>query len=53
MLDVFYLNADHFLEVAIITFKACYNMELARRQNDKRVIALFKEMKDMIEVLTR
>ena len=28
-------------------------MEMARRQNDKRVIALFKEMKDMIEVLTR
>ncbi|KAI0083947.1 hypothetical protein BDY19DRAFT_604899 [Irpex rosettiformis] len=42
-----------FVSVAVIAFKACYNMELARRQNDKRVIALFKEMKDMIEVLTR
>jgi hypothetical protein len=42
-----------FVSVAVIAFKACYNMEMARRQNDKRVIALFREMKDMIEVLTR
>ncbi|KAI0692702.1 hypothetical protein BC835DRAFT_1416357 [Cytidiella melzeri] len=42
-----------FVSVAVIAFKACYNMEMARRHNDKRVISLFKEMKDMIEVLTR
>ncbi|KAI0826090.1 hypothetical protein BC629DRAFT_47848 [Irpex lacteus] len=42
-----------FVSVAVIAFKACYNMEMARRQNDKRVIALFREMKEMIEVLVR
>ena len=39
--------------VAVIAFKACYNMEMARRHNDKRVVTLFKEMRDMIEVLIR
>lgn len=39
--------------VVVIAFKACYNMEVTRRQNDKRVIALLQEMKDMMEVLIR
>ena len=39
--------------VAVLAFKAVYNMEVKRRQNDKRIVALYVEMKDMIGVLTR
>lgn len=41
------------LPVAVLAFKAVYSLEMTRRQNDKRIIALYKEMKDMVEVLVR
>ncbi|CAL1709515.1 unnamed protein product [Somion occarium] len=37
--------------VAVLAFKAVYNMELTRRENDKRIRALYIEMKDMMAVL--
>jgi hypothetical protein len=39
--------------VVVIAFQVCYKMETARRQNDKRVIALLQEMRKMMEVLTQ
>ncbi|TCD63086.1 hypothetical protein EIP91_006013 [Steccherinum ochraceum] len=40
-----------FLTVAILAFKTAYNMELTRRENDKRTRSLYVDMKDMIAVL--
>ncbi|TCD67366.1 hypothetical protein EIP91_010200 [Steccherinum ochraceum] len=37
--------------VAVLAFKAVYNMELTRRENDRRILSLYVEMKDMITVL--
>ncbi|KAK7683623.1 hypothetical protein QCA50_013461 [Cerrena zonata] len=37
--------------VAVLAFKAVYNMELTRRENDRRIRALYVEMKDMMAVL--
>ncbi|GBE88944.1 hypothetical protein SCP_1403520 [Sparassis crispa] len=40
-----------FVQVAVLAFKAVYTLETKRRANDKKIIALYVEMKDMIAVL--
>lgn len=35
----------------ILAFKAAYNMEKTRRENDKRILMLYVAMKDMLSVL--
>ncbi|GBE85444.1 hypothetical protein SCP_0706310 [Sparassis crispa] len=40
-----------FIGVAVLAFKAVYTLETKRRANDKKIIALYVEMKDMIAVL--
>ncbi|KAI0960928.1 hypothetical protein AcV7_000168 [Taiwanofungus camphoratus] len=42
-----------FVSVAVLAFKAVYTLELTRRENDKRIISLYVEMKDMITVLVQ
>lgn len=37
--------------VAVLAFKAIYTLEMKRRNNDAKVIALFVSMRDMIGVL--
>jgi hypothetical protein len=37
--------------VVVITFKAVYTLELKRRDNERKIIALYFEMKDMMGVL--
>ena len=39
--------------VIVLAFKAAYTMEKTRRQNDKRVIAVYVSMKDMIGMLVQ
>lgn len=34
-----------------MAFKAVYTLELKRRENEKKIIALYVEMKDMMGVL--
>jgi hypothetical protein len=34
-----------------LAFKTVYNLELKRRDNEKKIIALYVEMKDMMGVL--
>ncbi|KAH9994244.1 hypothetical protein BJV77DRAFT_995584 [Russula vinacea] len=40
-----------FIGVAVITFKTVYILELKRRENDKKIIALYVEMKDAMGAL--
>ncbi|KAF9644577.1 hypothetical protein BDM02DRAFT_928516 [Thelephora ganbajun] len=40
-----------FIAVAVLAFKAAYTLETKRRENDKRVLTLYVEMKDMMAVL--
>ncbi|KAH9948257.1 hypothetical protein B0H21DRAFT_847639 [Amylocystis lapponica] len=40
-----------FINVVVLAFKTVYTLETKRRANDKKVIALYVEMKDMISVL--
>ncbi|KAI0041306.1 hypothetical protein FA95DRAFT_1611128 [Auriscalpium vulgare] len=40
-----------FIGVVVLAFKAVYTLELKRRENDKKIIALYVEMKDMMGVL--
>ncbi|KAI0249341.1 hypothetical protein BJV78DRAFT_1347821 [Lactifluus subvellereus] len=40
-----------FIGVVVLAFKAVYTLELKRRDNDSKVIALYVEMKDMMGVL--
>ena len=35
----------------VLAFKTVYSLELGRRDNDKKVVALYAEMKDMMNVL--
>ncbi|GJE98690.1 hypothetical protein PsYK624_149250 [Phanerochaete sordida] len=42
-----------FVAVPILAFKAVYSMERTRQENDKRIIALYVAMKDMIRVLVQ
>ena len=37
--------------VAVLAFKTVYTLETKRRHNEKKIIALFAEMKDMMGVL--
>ena len=37
--------------VAVLAFKTVYTLERKRRHNEKKIIALFAEMKDMMGVL--
>lgn len=39
------------LEVAALAFKTAINLELKRRENDKRILALRAQMKDMMEAV--
>jgi hypothetical protein len=36
---------------AVLAFKTVYTFELKRRDNDKKIIALYVEMKDMMGAL--
>ncbi|KAF8178104.1 hypothetical protein K438DRAFT_1978069 [Mycena galopus ATCC 62051] len=42
-----------FIAVAVMAFKAVWVLEQARRDNDKKILALHMEMKDMMGVLTQ
>ena len=37
--------------MAVLAFKTVYKMEMTRRENDRRIQALYVEMKDMMAVL--
>lgn len=37
--------------VAVLAFKTVYTLELKRRENDKKIVALYVEMKDMMGAL--
>lgn len=37
--------------VVVLAFKAVYTLEQKRRDNEKKIIALYVEMKDMMGVL--
>ena len=39
--------------MAVLAFKTVYKMEMTRRDNDKRIVALYVTMKDMIAVLVQ
>ena len=41
------------LLAAVMAFKAAYKLETDRRESDKRVLAIYTEMKDMMAVLTQ
>ncbi|KAH8987639.1 hypothetical protein EDB92DRAFT_1948471 [Lactarius akahatsu] len=40
-----------FIGVIVVAFKTVYTLELKRRDNEKKIIALYVEMKDMMGVL--
>ncbi|KAJ6610468.1 hypothetical protein B0H10DRAFT_411247 [Mycena sp. CBHHK59/15] len=42
-----------FIGVAVMAFKAVWALEQKRRENDRRILALHMEMKDMMGVLTQ
>ncbi|KAJ7291055.1 hypothetical protein C8J57DRAFT_208463 [Mycena rebaudengoi] len=42
-----------FVGVAVMAFKAVWALEMKRRENDRRILALHMEMKDMMAVLTQ
>lgn len=37
--------------MAVLAFKAVYTLEVTRHENDKKIIALYVEMKEMMTVL--
>jgi len=37
--------------VVVLAFKTVYTLEMRRRDNDKKIVALYAEMKDMMGVL--
>ena len=39
--------------VAILAFKAVYELELKRRENDKKILAVYGEMRDMMAALAQ
>jgi hypothetical protein len=49
----YYMRAQEMTEnvVAVLAFKTVYTLELKRRENDKKIIALYVEMKDMMGAL--
>ncbi|KAF8589617.1 hypothetical protein K439DRAFT_1332394 [Ramaria rubella] len=42
-----------FVGVAVMAFKAVWTLEMTRRENDKKIMALHLEIRDMIEVLAQ
>jgi hypothetical protein len=39
-------------EIVVVTvFKTVYNLEQKRRDNEKKIIALYVQMKDIMEIL--
>ncbi|KAJ7461994.1 hypothetical protein FB451DRAFT_1267439 [Mycena latifolia] len=42
-----------FIGVAVLTFQAVWALEMKRRENDKKIIALHVEMRDMMAVLVQ
>ena len=40
-------------KVVVLAFKAAYNMERTRRDNDKRITLLYVAMKDMLAALVQ
>lgn len=49
----YYIRAQEMTEdvVAVLAFKTVYTLELKRRENDKKIVALYVEMKDMMGAL--
>lgn len=39
--------------VIVLTVNAVYTLETKRRENDKKIIALYVKMKDMVAVLVQ
>ena len=37
--------------VVVLAFKTVYTLEMKRRDNEKKIIALYVEMKDMMSIL--
>ena len=48
---IHYQHAHPFDEVAVGAFKVVVELDLKRRDNEKKITLLFVEMKDMMEVL--
>jgi hypothetical protein len=48
-----YMRAQEMTEnvVAVLAFKTVYTLELKRRENNKKIVALYVEMKDMMGAL--
>ncbi|KAI0737618.1 hypothetical protein C8Q80DRAFT_1212220 [Daedaleopsis nitida] len=42
-----------FAAVAVLAFKAVYELELKRRENDKKILAVYGEMRDMMGALSQ
>jgi hypothetical protein len=49
MSEISLLNSN--ITVVVLAFKAAYNMERTRRENDKRILLLYVAMKDMLTAL--
>lgn len=49
----YFMRAQEMTEnlVAVLAFKTVYTLELKRRENDKKIVALYVEMKDMMGAL--
>ncbi|KAJ7216565.1 hypothetical protein GGX14DRAFT_696336 [Mycena pura] len=45
------LQLLRFIQVAVLAFKAVWSLEQKRRSNDKKILSLHKDMKDMMEAL--
>ncbi|OSD05610.1 hypothetical protein PYCCODRAFT_1464963 [Trametes coccinea BRFM310] len=39
--------------VAVLAFKAAYTLEITRRENDRRIMALYVEMKDLMKIIVQ
>ncbi|KAF8509109.1 hypothetical protein BU17DRAFT_56323 [Hysterangium stoloniferum] len=42
-----------FVSVVVLAFKAAWTLEINRRENDKRIIALYVEMRDMMSIIVQ
>ena len=47
------LTEDVLREVAILAFRAVYELELKRRENDKKILAVYGDMRDMMAALAQ
>ena len=41
------------MQAAVIMFKSAYTLEMTRRVSDKKIMALYVEMKDMMEIIVQ